>query len=401
MTISMKLSPHTTLSDPKTSEQLAWPGEEEDGPPSWTDRLRSPFLWLVLLPTLLVGVYLYAVAADQYQSEARFIVRGSAQSPGGGPVAAAIGGLGGGAAAGGASSGGAEAMALRDYVNSIDAIRDAGQTLDVMAIFQREEADWWFRLNRTQPELMTRYVNSMVTVTRDSETGTGILRVRAFRPEDAHALAETLMTLAEQLINRLSERQRADTLNNARREIAIAEARVLAARDALSAFREREQNLDASRSAAAAGERINALQAQLTLARTEAQNARNFLRADNPQYVNLQNRIRAIEAQIAEDREASTRGGEALLVQLAAYERLVMEREFADKQLSSATTSLEGARYETQRQQLYVARVVQPSMPVYPLYPRRLLILLSVFGCLAIVYAVGRLIASGLRENAS
>ncbi len=401
MTISMKLSPHTTLSDPKTSDQGGWSGEDEEASPSWADRLRSPFLWLVLLPTLLIGVYLYAVAADQYQSEARFIVRGSAQSAGGGPVAAAIGGLGGGAVAGGASSGGAEAMALRDYVNSIDAIRDASETLDVMAIFQREEADWWFRLNRTQPELVTRYVNSMVAVTRDSETGTGILRVRAFRPEDAHALTETLMTLAERLINRLSERQRADTLNNARREITIAEARVLAARDAISVFREREQNLDATRSAVAAGERINALQSQLTLVRTEAQNARNYLRADNPQYINLQNRIRAIETQIAEDRQSATRGGEALLQQVAAFERLVLEREFADKQLASATTSLEGARYETQRQQLYVARVVQPSLPVYPLHPRRLLILLSVFACLAILYAVGRLIASGLRENAS
>ncbi|MES2711558.1 MAG: capsule biosynthesis protein [Pseudomonadota bacterium] len=401
MTISMKLSPHTTLSDPQTSEQLGWPGEDDDRPPSALDRLRSPFLWLVLLPTLIVGVYLYAFAADQYVSEARFIVRGSAQSAGGGPVASAIGGMGAGAAAGGASSGGAEAMALRDYVNSYDAIRDASRTLDVAAIFQREEADWWFRLDRDAPELMTRYVNSMVTVTRDSETGTGILRVRAFRPGDAHALAETLMTLAEQLINRLSERQRADTLNNARREVAIAEARVVAARDAISAFREREQNLDATRSAAAAGERISALQGQLMIVRTEAQNARNYLRADNPQYMILQNRIRAIEAQIAEDREATTRGGDALLQQVAAFERLVMEREFADKQLSSATTSLEGARYETQRQQLYVARVVQPSMPVYALYPRRLLILLSVFGCLAIVYAVGRLIASGLRENAS
>jgi capsular polysaccharide transport system permease protein len=401
MTTSMKLSPHTTLSDPQTSEQLGWPGEEEDRPPSWADRLRAPFLWLVLVPTILVGAYLYGFAADQYVSEARFIVRGSAQSAGGGAVAASIGRVGGGAAEGGASSGGAEAMALRDYVNSYDAIRDANEILDVAAIYQREEADWWFRLDRNVPELMTRYMNNMVTVTRDSETGTGILRVRAFRPEDAHGLAEALMTLAERLINRLSERQRNDTLNNARREVGLAEARVLAARDALSEFREREQNLDASRSAAAAGERINAMQGQLTMVRTEAQNARNFLRADNPQYIILQNRIRAIESQIVEGRQASTRGGEALLQQLAAFDRLVMEREFADKQLSSATTSLEGARYETQRQQLYVARVVQPSLPVYPLYPRRMLILLSVFGCLAIIYAVGRLIASGLRENAS
>ncbi|MBR0654368.1 capsule biosynthesis protein [Plastoroseomonas arctica] len=401
MTISMKLSPHTTLSDPQTSEQLGWPGEEDERPPSWLDRLRAPFLWLVVLPTLIVGGYLYGIAADQYVSEARFIVRGSAQSAGGGPVAAAIGGIGGGAAAAGASSGGAEAMALRDYVNSFDAIRDANEILDIAAIYQREEADWWFRLDRNVPELMTRYVNNMVTVSRDSETGTGILRVRAFRPEDAHNYAETLMTLAERLINRLSERQRNDTLNNGRREVAIAEARVLAARDAISEFREREQNLDATRSAAAAGERITALQAQLTLVRTEAQNARNFLRVDNPQYIILQNRIRAIEAQIAEDRQASTRGGDALLQQVSAFERLVLEREFADKQLSSATTSLEGARYETQRQQLYLARVVQPSLPVYPLYPRRMLIVLSVFGCLCIIYAVGRLIASGLRENAS
>jgi capsular polysaccharide transport system permease protein len=41
---------------------------------------RHPFAWLVLLPTLLAGLYLFLVAAPQYVSEARFMLRGQSRS---------------------------------------------------------------------------------------------------------------------------------------------------------------------------------------------------------------------------------------------------------------------------------------------------------------------------------
>ena len=43
---------------------------------------RHPFRLLVLLPTLLAGLYLFGLAAPQYESEARFIIRGRQAQPG-------------------------------------------------------------------------------------------------------------------------------------------------------------------------------------------------------------------------------------------------------------------------------------------------------------------------------
>src|SRR4051812_6981006 len=47
--------------------------------------LRSVNLWfwaIVGLPTLLAGVYFFAIASDLYLSEVKFLVRGPARTPG-------------------------------------------------------------------------------------------------------------------------------------------------------------------------------------------------------------------------------------------------------------------------------------------------------------------------------
>jgi capsular polysaccharide transport system permease protein len=78
----------------------------------------------------------------------------------------------------------------------------------------------------------------------------------------------------------------------------------------------------------------------------------------------------------------------------------MLEREFADRQLASAIGSLEAARIEAQRQQLFLARIVQPNLAEYPLHPRSLLILATMAIVLLAVYGVAWLIAAGIREHA-
>ena len=51
---------------------------------------------------------------------------------------------------------------------------------------------------------------------------------------------------------------------------------------------------------------------------------------------------------------------------------LELQRQFADKQLSSATGSLEAARLQAERQQLYLETIVRPNTPDYPAYPKAL-----------------------------
>jgi capsular polysaccharide transport system permease protein len=401
----MKLSPLITLSEPGASrggEAL----EPIPPPKPWLVRLlRKPFFLLVILPSLIAAFYFYGIAAPQYVSEARFVVH-SRGNDGGGPAAAlraaAGGGLGG---LGGVMSSG-EANSIRNFLSSLDAVVQANEKLDLIELWRRPEADFLARLWFTEPERIARFYNHMVNVTLDPMTGVTTLRVRSFRPEDSRELAETLLVSAEDLVNRLSQRARGDTLRLAQNEVEIAERRVQESRAALIRFREQEQELDSAGAVQAALVLRGQLEAALAQARAELTERLQFMRPDNPALQATRNRIEALERQIAADRARhtdtnSSLGGAVLARQLASYERLMLEREFADRQLASATASLEMARVEAQRQQLYLSRIVQPNLAVYPLYPRSFTNTASIFLGLAIAYGIGWLLIVGMREHAS
>lgn len=408
----MKLSPPT-----RPSEALAASTVTPAGP---ADRLTVPpplpkprprigpmrlFLLLVLLPTLLVGAYYATYAADLYESEARFLVRGRSAGGGG-----AGGGAGGNAVMAGLMGGGAvmrpgaeEAQAVAKFVDSHDAVAGLRRTLDLVAIWRRPEADllsmlWWAE---PEAERLLRYYRRRVILEYDRETGVTTLRVLAFRPDDARQVAQEVLRLSEELVNTFSRRSIGDQIRVAQRDVEVAEGRVLAAREAVAAFREREQALDPTRSAAGALESIGRLEAALAQARAELQERRAFMRPDNPQIQMLNNRIAALQAQIAVERGRSTRGEEALTQQVAGYERLLLEREFADRQLASATASLEQARSDALRQSVFLMRVAEPHLPERALYPHAVFNTLSVFVSLTVLFGIGWLLIAGAREHAS
>ena len=400
----MKLLRRTTRSE--SASGPLWRTEEmPEGQQNWLKwLLRKPFLLLVILPTLLAALYFYAVAAPQYVSEARFVVNSRSSDANAqmsamrGLAGAALGGFGG------AASG--EANSVRDFLTSLDAVKEADDRLDLISLWRRPEADFLARLWDTEPELLTRYYNSMVNVTLDPTTNVTTLRVRSFRPQDSLALAEALLESAESLVNRLSERARNDTLRLAQQEIDIAERRVLESRSAMVRFREQERDLDSAGTAQAAVALRGQLEAALAQARAELTERLQFMRPDNPALQVTRNRIEALERQIVAERSRHTDtnavvDNAVLSRQLAAYERLMLERQFADQQLASATASLESARVEVQRQHLYLARIVQPNLAVYPLYPRKLTNLASIFVVLAIAYGIGWLLIVGMREHAA
>ena len=381
------------------------PQEPQQRP--WIFRMwRKPFFLLVIFPSLLVAGYLYGIAAPQYVSEARFVVssRGGGTDIGAqiagmrGIAGAALGGFGGGAAS-------SEATSIRDFLTSLDAVMQAHSRLDLISLWQRPEADPIARLWRSEPELLARYFNAMVNVSLDPMTNVTTLRVRSFRPEDSKALAEELLHSAEGLVNRLSERARNATLQIAHREAEGAERRVQESRAALVRFREQERELDSAGAVQSAVALRGQFEGMLAQARAELTERLKFMQPDNPALQATRNRIEALERQITAERSRHTDGtsatGEGVLSrQLAAFERLMLEREFADRQLASATASLESARVEAQRQQIFLSRIAEPNLAVYPLYPRKLTNLASICIGLAIAYGIGWLLIIGMREHA-
>ena len=396
----MKLSPPTTAFEaPAPAAEPTWSEAAPVPLPRPQSRLkrflRHPFTWWVLAPTLLAAIYFYGFASDQYVSEARFVVRSRTDAPQvslGSMLSAAVGG------GGGVSTG--DAYSVRDFLTSHDAVMRTDERLNLHRIWGREEADVLARLWNQDPERLTKYFNSMVSVSYDSSTGVITLRVRSFTPEDSKAIADTLLSLSEQLINSLSGRAREDALRIARDEVGVAERRVLDARDALTRFREQQQELDSAGAAQAAVQAMGQLEGQLIAAQAELRERMSFMRPDNVALQNTRNRIEALERQIVAERTRRTQGDGALAHQLGTFERLMLEREFADRQLASATASLETARIEAQRQQMYLSRVVEPNLAVYPLYPRKLISVGSIFLGLSVAFGIGWLLVAGMREHA-
>jgi len=123
------------------------------------------------------------------------------------------------------------------------------------------------------------------------------------------------------------------------------------------------------------------------------------LAKDNPQLPVLRQRVGLLEHEI----EAETRrvaGGERSLAGKAAeYQRLALEKEFSDKMLASAMSTLEQAKNEAQRKQLYLERIVLPNNPDQAMEPRRIRSIISVLAVGLVMFAVLTMLLAGMREH--
>lgn len=361
-------------------------------------RYFNPWLWgIVGLPTLIAGVYYFAIASDLYLSEAKFIVRSPKQVQ-----ASGIGAL---LQSTGLSRAAEDTSAVQDFIMSRDSVRKLEQDNDLRVLFSRPEGDFVTRFpgllfwRRDFEALFSRY-DHFVSVETDTTTGVTALRVKAYRPEDAHTLASALLSYSEQLVNELNERARRDALNMARREVDRAEQRIAEIQTELTAYRVKQKMLDPKSASSGVLELIGQMNAAQANARTQLGELLNNS-PNSPQIPLVKNRIASLDKLIAEERTKLSGATDSVVSALTEYERLNLQRELAEKALASAFTSLEAARIEAQRQQLYLETIAQPNLADYPLYPKRIVSFVTVFASCCLAYAVAWLLAANVREHSA
>lgn len=367
-------------------------------------RLKSLFrpvnIWfwaIVGLPTLAAGVYYFAIASDLYLSEARFIVRSPKQVQ-----TNTIGAL---LQSSGLSRASDDTAAVQDYMTTRDAVRKLEEHNDLRAIFGRPEGDFVTRFPgmlfwRHDFEALYRRYDHFVSVETSSTTGVTTLSVKAYRPEDAHMIATALLGYSEQLVNELNERARRDALDMARREVDRAEERIAQIQSELTAYRVKEKMIDPKTASSGVLELI----AQMSTAQTTARAQLGELlknSPNSPQIPLVKTRIDSLDKLIAEERAKLSGQTDSVVATLTEYERLTLDRELAEKALASAFTSLEAARIEAQRQQLYLETIAQPNLADYPLYPKRAISFAVVVASCLIVYGIAWLLVASAREHAA
>jgi capsular polysaccharide transport system permease protein len=361
---------------------------------------RSINLWLwgiVGLPTLLAGVYYFAIASDLYLSEAKFIVRSQKQVQ-----TSMIGALLQSTGLGRADD---DTAAVQDFVTSRDAVRKLEQQNGLRVVFGRPEGDFVSRFpgilfwRKDFEALYWRY-DHFVTVETDTSTRVTSLRVKAYRPEDAQMIANALLAYSEQLVNELNERARRDALGTARREVERAELRIADIQSELTAYRVKQRMLDPKTVSSGVLELIGQMNAARTTARTQLGELLNNS-PNSPQIPLVKTRIAALDKLIAEERAKLSGETDSVVASLTEYERLTLDRELAEKALASAFTSLEAARIEAQRQQLYLETIAQPNLADYPLYPKRMISFVTVFASCCLAYGIAWLLVANVREHSA
>ena len=197
------------------------------------------FWGIVGLPTLLAGVYFFAIASDLYSSEVKFIVRGPNKVP-----TSAISAM-----LSASSAVSEDAYAVHEYVMSRDAVRRLEREVDLRGLLSRPEGDlitrfpgiWFWR--KDFESLYWSY-KRFVSVEADSLSGVTTLLIKGYRPEDAQRMARALLEFSEQLVNQLNERARQDSIGAFQREVDGIEQQVAKIQPELAACRIRQKRLD-------------------------------------------------------------------------------------------------------------------------------------------------------------
>jgi capsular polysaccharide transport system permease protein len=351
---------------------------------------------ILLLPTLLAAVYYFAIATDQYESEARFVVR-SAARPEMSSEFSFLTQLG-------LARTQDDSYIVQEFMNSRDAIEKLKTRLPLLAMFNREGADFLARypsiLYGREQEEFYRYFQRMLTVAHLDRTGISTLRVRAFRPEDAYDITKTLLLLGEDMVNRINARIQSDAIATSLSELNQSQQRLIAAQTHLTEFRNRELMVDPERNAVALAELIARLSSDLGSVQAQIAEMRVGAAA-SPQLIGLQRKAAALEQQIAEERRRIADEKDGLATRIAAYERLQLEWEFARRMVSSSEAELIRARNEAARQLLYLERVANPHLADYSTQPKRLRSALTIFAANFLLLFVLWLFLSGVREHAS
>lgn len=352
------------------------------------------FFVFVFVPTAAAILYFGLLASDVYISESKFVVKSPDK-----PTITGIGAILNGA---GFSNANEELHGAQTFAISRDALRAINKNGAFERAYSRPSISAFDRYDPlglwTSFESLYKYFNGKVDVTVDSSSSISTLIVKAYTPEDARRFNEQLLELSEAKVNELNVRGRNDLVKFAEFDVQQAEEQARRASLSMSAFRNRQRLVDPEKQAAVQLQMISKLQDELIATRTQLMQLQEFA-PENPQVETLRTKIGNLNREIAAETSRMAGGAGSLATSTPEYERLQLESQVADKALATAMASLEDARAEARRKQVYVERVVQPNLPDAPLEPRRLRSILATFILGLIAWGVVSMLFAGVREH--
>ena len=352
----------------------------------------------VFLPTALMGWYFYKVATPMFATNSEIVIQ-QAQAQGSSP-----GGLGT-LFQGTSIATQQDSIAVQSYLASREAMLRLDADHGFKAHFSDAEIDEIQRLpaDATNEDAFGVYTDH-VRISYDPTEGIIRMEVIAVDPDTSQRFSEALIGYAEEQVDQLTARLRADQMSGALASYEDAERRRKEALEKWLTIQERTQQIDPLSESSAQRARISTLEAEqdrlegILLARLSVE------RPSAAQVQTLRDQIANVQTQIADIRRQMAGSDDTTVSQAARNLDLLTAEEdyrFQSAMVQQALTQMETARIEANRQVRYLSESVRPIAPDEATYPRAFENTILSFLIFSGIYLMISLTVSVLREQVS
>jgi capsular polysaccharide transport system permease protein len=328
--------------------------------------VKRHFHWLIVFFAILgFGIYQGFIASDRYVSEANVVL----ESPQIAPSMLDVGTL-----FGGNNLSNTDMLLLRDHLLSFDMMRKVEATLPFREHYADRAIDFFSRLESVDlpREELHEYYLRRISVELDDYAQVLRVRVQAFSPEMAHAIATLLLQEGEAHMNAMGQRLATEQVRFLEVQVdALFERFEAARRDLIE-----HQNIHGLVSPAGTVESISAvvagMEGQLANLKAERSALASFQRENSHELVKVEAAIRSLSEQIELERgRLAQRSGGALNIVSAEYQSLELKAQFAQESYSAVLAALENTRIEAARKLKQVSVLQSPTLPEYAVEPDR------------------------------
>lgn len=318
--------------------------------------------------SLVAALYWIFLASDRYVSEAHVIVQRTDLAVGPAvDVASLIAGQGGHSRP--------DQMLLRDYLLSIDMLRQLESALRLSAHYSDPQRDFFSRMWQQRPsiEWLHRHFLGRTSVEFDEYAGVLMIQIEAYDATTARAIAQAMVSAGERFMDEMARKLAREQVSFLEKQVRQNAERAMSARQAVLAY----QNRKGMASPQASAENLIGIIGRLEAKRAELQTERNalqdYLVSTHPSILQINQQLASIERQIAgEQAKLAAPSGRTLNSTVEELQRLQLEAEFQQEVYKSTLAALEKGRVEATRTLKKVSLLQAPHLPEYPLQPRRI-----------------------------
>ena len=349
---------------------------------------------LIFLSTLFVFVYLFFLASPCYISEMKFSVKGQE----GGGTAEGLGAI-----LNLSTPTQNDSYLISEFISSVNMFYRIDKKLQLISHYSDRSKDIWYRLEKDPTaDTIKDYWQWACVKEYDPDTNILTVTVKAFSSKMALAICNEILKESEKIVNDMNIRARKDTVGQAQKEITIAKDKLTEIKKKVKEYQDKINILDPNAVIQGLYSIINGIEAEITNIEAELAQAKSYIKEDNPRIRMLENKKLVLYNQLQTEKNrlaGKVKQNETLNEILSTFQALLMEEEFAKKQLAQAMSSLETARIRADSKTQYVEAFQEAIEADESLYPRPFLFTFIYFLTSVLILGLISLIVAAVKDH--